>query len=412
MNGTVTRSKLNGDQPKVAIRLRENKTEILERWIKAARANVKGAQKHTDAILKNALPVLIDKMVQTLETPGMKESSVIQKEMEIAREHGRQRTELGNYSLGQVVHEYQLFRQIIFFTLEEGGPLPIRDRDVLLDAINFAVEKAVSEFSRVEHSNRDQAEDALKRAHAELDERVQNRTKELDQTKTEVWGLEEERNLRENFVSTLSHDLRTPLTAAKTSAPLVGRIVDSIDRADQMIQDLLDANLIRAGGKLPIHLESVNLNRLVQEVCEELSSVHGNRYQVEFNQEIQGQWDGIGVRRILENCMKNAQKYGSPDAKIIIRLSHDLKKEQVTISIHNLGNPIPPDDQKALFAPFHRTTQALNSGKKGWGLGLTLVRGMTEAHGGKVSVHSSQVDGTTFTILLPLDSSLFLSKLS
>jgi signal transduction histidine kinase len=73
----------------------------------------------------------------------------------------------------------------------------------------------------------------------------------------------------------------------------------------------------------------------------------------------------------------------------------------ITLSVHNRGEPIKSEDEENLFQLFHRGTGAQAAGKRGWGLGLTIVKGIAEAHGGRVRVESSQGRGTTFFIDLP-----------
>jgi len=92
-------------------------------------------------------------------------------------------------------------------------------------------------------------------------------------------------------------------------------------------------------------------------------------------------------------------KYG--DSNKPITLGVQRSSEGAEISVHNYGAVIPAEAHTSLFDPFMRST---TKGKTGWGLGLTLVRGATEAHGGKVTVESSEDKGTTFTIHLPADS--------
>jgi signal transduction histidine kinase len=75
--------------------------------------------------------------------------------------------------------------------------------------------------------------------------------------------------------------------------------------------------------------------------------------------------------------------------------------EQVELAVHNLGRPIPEEEQAILFQHFTRTKSAETSGKKGWGIGLTLVKGVAEAHGGSVQVESTPAHGTTFRVRLP-----------
>jgi signal transduction histidine kinase len=227
-------------------------------------------------------------------------------------------------------------------------------------------------------------------------------------------SLQEERELRERFVSTLAHDLRTPLTATKMSAQLLirhvddpvrlqklaGRIADNIDRADQMILDLLDASRIKAGQKLSLEVERCDLNEVARQTLEELSSIHGDRFVLQAPSSLEGFWSCSGVRRILENLCSNGVKYGAPHHPVTVSLERE--EGQVQLQVHNEGAPIPESELPNLFEPFRRSSAARASQQRGWGLGLTLVKGIAEAHGGTVSVRSSQAQGTVFTVTLPL----------
>lgn len=229
-----------------------------------------------------------------------------------------------------------------------------------------------------------------------------------------VADLQQEKELREKFVATLTHDLRTPMTSARMSAQLIQRkpektenvqnqvvrILNSVNRADQMIQDLLDTNRIRAGEKLPMNIDACNLNNIVTDVIENLITIHGGRFSFEVNDKhIMLNTSSLSITRILDNLINNAIKYGSPESDIHI----SLKKEhsQVEMAVKNFGNPIALEDQKNIFDQYKRSSAAEASNQKGWGLGLTLVRGLTEALGGNVNVHSNAQDGTTFKVVFP-----------
>ena len=110
---------------------------------------------------------------------------------------------------------------------------------------------------------------------------------------------------------------------------------------------------------------------------------------------------------MIENLCNNAIKYGSNSPVI---LSLEAAGKFVKISVHNKGSIISKEDQKSLFDQFRRTNEAEESGKKGWGIGLTLVQGVAEAHGGNVSVKSEAHTGTTFTVSLPIDARPFVQK--
>jgi signal transduction histidine kinase len=242
---------------------------------------------------------------------------------------------------------------------------------------------------------------------------ITERKKAEEALRESLSKLQEERALRELFVSTLAHDLRTPLTAAKMSAQLLlrgaddparlqklaSRITDNIDRADQMIRDLLDANRIKAGDQLPLEVGRCCLNEVARQTLEELSSIHGDRFVLRASSTIEGFWSASGIRRILENLCGNGVKYGAPHRPVTVSLA--VEEGRVEIQVHNEGTPIPAGDLPDLFEPFRRASTARASGARGWGLGLTLVKGLAEAHGGTVSVKSSEGQGTVFTVKLP-----------
>ncbi|HEX8434471.1 PAS domain S-box protein [Archangium sp.] len=237
-----------------------------------------------------------------------------------------------------------------------------------------------------------------------------------EDAETAAHQLRLERDLREQFVSSLSHDLRTPLTAARMGAQMIPRqpnlpdkvyslaakVRHNIDRADQMITDLLDASRIRAGQGLPIAVAPGDLRQLVAGTLEDLATVHGERFSLRGEEQLHGSWDAQALRRLTENLCNNAIKYGDPTGRVTVTLEQD--GDQVELSVHNWGRPIPPEEQEGLFQHFTRAKSAEASGKKGWGIGLTLVKGVAEAHGGSVRVESTAETGTTFRVRLPRDS--------
>ena len=225
--------------------------------------------------------------------------------------------------------------------------------------------------------------------------------------------LKQERELRERFVSTLAHDLRSPITTSKLNAQMLFRypekreqflnkILNGLDRADRMIQDLLDANRIQVGKSLPVTVEMCEINSIIPEIIEELTTVHGSRFNLEMSERIEGYCSPEALRRIIENLASNAVKYGEAEKPVTISISRIGRL--MRISVHNYGNPLTPEQQATIFEPFQRTKTAETGGKLGWGLGLTLVRGLAEALKGKVWVESSEEKGTIFTVELPLDA--------
>lgn len=236
------------------------------------------------------------------------------------------------------------------------------------------------------------------------------------QLRLQLKDLEIERDLREQFMATLTHDLRTPLSVTKMAIEVVAdpnvaqkerdeftqMISDSMDRADHMIRDLLDVLTIKANERISLDIQEWHLNDLVKRSLAALTQLHGERFILEASQEIYGYWDRIALQRMIENLCTNAVKYG--DKKKPVAVSLKLFGEKLEVAVHNHGTPIPAEHLTTLFEPYRRLDNARSSRQKGWGIGLTLVRGFAEAHSGKATADSSVEKGTTFTLHLPRDA--------
>lgn len=219
---------------------------------------------------------------------------------------------------------------------------------------------------------------------------------------------------RDQFVATLSHDLRSPLTTVKGNAELLQarwaqvaspekllhKIIASVDRADGMIQDLLDASRMETEPRIELVPCRADLRELLLEATEGLSGLHGDRFRLSASGDFEGQWYCEAFRRVVENLATNAAKYGDPEAPVTLQLSRTA--DAVVLAVHNDGQPIPLDEQKAIFQPYHRASTSLSSGKKGWGLGLAVVRRIADALGGRVELDSGPEKGTTFLFAFPI----------
>lgn len=239
---------------------------------------------------------------------------------------------------------------------------------------------------------------------------------ERDLSRTHAEAMVMEAEYRNRFIATLTHDLRSPLAAAMTGAELIARapektekvrtwahrISTAVERTDRMISDLLDATRLQAGEQLPLEFEHTDLKPIVGELCDDLTTRHGTRFAVLTEGQTSGFWSPDGLRRVLDNLLVNAVKYGDAGQPVTVRVRS--LADRLLLSVHNEGTMIATDDQEKLFVAYHRTSLARTSGKVGWGLGLTLVKGIVEAHRGIVKVESYPKEGTTFTIDLPLDS--------
>lgn len=235
----------------------------------------------------------------------------------------------------------------------------------------------------------------------------------------DVTDLRDLERQREQYISLISHDLLGPLAAAHMGAQLLtehGRsaadepqvvtmISRSLARMDRMVRDLLDVQRLKARQSLVLHLAECDAVSIAEDLARELATLHGDRFQLDAVDPARGIWSAEELRRALWNLALNAVKYGSRHTPIVLSVRHT--PSGVALSVHNSGTPIPPEEQARLFAPFAQSQSAVARGPGGWGLGLTLVRGCAEAHGGTVRVESGPESGTTFTIELPLDARLY-----
>lgn len=228
--------------------------------------------------------------------------------------------------------------------------------------------------------------------------------------------LRTERELRERFVAVLAHDLLGPLVAAKMGMQLLVshpellverssvamRVIRDIDRTDAMVRDLLDVHQIRAGHRLSLRLGKTDLVAVARDVVQDLKVLHGDRFVVTSAEQEWGFWSAHDMRRALWNLVSNAVKYGRDGTSIGIRIVES--GGTVELSVHNEGPVIDAGEHATLFDPFSRAVSVQAAAQRGWGLGLTLVKGCAEAHGGTVAIESDPEKGTTFTLRFPVDA--------
>jgi signal transduction histidine kinase len=236
----------------------------------------------------------------------------------------------------------------------------------------------------------------------------------IEKLRVGVERLDAERVVRERFVNLLAHDLRGPLGVSKMNAQmlaarpelreqtsaLAGRIEKSIERAETMIRDLLDAHRLRAGHRLPLKLKRCDLMEIVRDATEDLPASDRARLVVQGPAHLEGQWDPDLLRRALWNLVTNAVKYGATDTPISVTTGHS--QTVAWTAVHNWGASISQEEQQHLFEPFTRTHGTEAGTQRGWGLGLTLVQGVAVSHGGTVEVSSQPESGTAFTLRIPL----------
>jgi signal transduction histidine kinase len=173
-------------------------------------------------------------------------------------------------------------------------------------------------------------------------------------------------------------------------------------RLGRLVDSLLDASRISAG-RLQLQLEAFDLGELAREVTERLegeASRAGCALSVELAPAA-GTWDRLRLEQVLVNLLTNALKYaaGRP-VHVQVRVAAG---ERVQLSVRDHGIGIAGEDVERIFGMFERAVPIRHYG--GLGLGLSIVRQIVEAHGGRVEVESAPHEGSTFTVSLPLHAS-------
>jgi two-component system, sensor histidine kinase and response regulator len=252
----------------------------------------------------------------------------------------------------------------------------------------------------------------LYRQRRELAETVEALRASAEERERLVRELTESLRLADMFSAVLGHDLRNPLSVITTSAetllrrapedPLrrpAQRILSSGQRMGRMIEELLDMARARMTGGFPLSPCETDLLSLCRRVVADHEISHGAR-GISFSHEGDpgGFWDEDRLFQVLANLIGNALEHGRKGAPIAVRVD-GTGREQVVISVHS-GGAIPPAMMPYLFDPF-RVRQKQQSGSRGLGLGLYIVREIVEAHGGQVDVTSSEAAGTLFVVTLP-----------
>ena len=217
------------------------------------------------------------------------------------------------------------------------------------------------------------------------------------------------------FVGTLVHDFRGPLAAVHNSAQallvrrklddeqvhLVSQIETSTSLINQLVSDLIDAIRIRLHEDIPIAPAPMDIEAAIQEAAKEVQAAHPDRtILIETSGDLEGEWDRARVGQVLSNLIGNAVLHGLKTSAIAVAAKG--AGQEVILSVHNDG-AIPPNAVATVFDPLLRgeDENQIQSEKARLDLGLFVAKGIVTAHGGKITVISSDEEGTTFTAHLP-----------
>lgn len=232
----------------------------------------------------------------------------------------------------------------------------------------------------------------------------------------DVTHFKELNEMKSEFVATVSHDLRAPLTFMRgyaTMLLMVGdlndrqrdylqRILDGIEQMNGLVGDLLDLRRVEAG--VGIRQEPCRLGLVMVEAVEAMRARATNK-GVDLRMEpSEGSPTIIGdrtlLRQAISNLVDNAVKYTPSGGEVIVGL--DVTEDTTTVRVSDTGIGIAPEDQVRLFEKFYRIKRRETGSVQGTGLGLALVKSIVERHGGQVGVESALNHGSTFYIQLQL----------
>jgi signal transduction histidine kinase len=311
---------------------------VFAEWEKRVCTSIKGAGALPYPILINTFPTLYDNLAEAL-SPDYPRTSAGVVTPSVAMEHGGERARLTHYDAPTILSEYQILRSTIIDVLKQHD-VAINDDEmhILSSSFDACIRESVAAFTLAQSA------------------------------------------FREQVVATIAHDLRMPLAAASMVTQLIPRIRgfekidclankidDNLIRIDQMIKDLLDTVMFQRGERLALHLCHFDIVELVSEVGEQATAVYGPRFEM-TGSSIWGWWGRDAIKRALENLIGNAVKYGARDTPI--RITCNEYHERLLLSVHNHGDPIPPDGVETLFQVFRRAKAEKEGQQQGWGIGL------------------------------------------
>lgn len=222
-----------------------------------------------------------------------------------------------------------------------------------------------------------------------------------------------------NLITSVAHDLRTPVTSIMgylelamdmEHHPLEERqkfaaiALQKAVRLERLIQDLFSYTRLM-NGEITLHRSEIDLVQLVRQMVEEFYPIFQDHdLECTYHSNINSQMmvlDGEMIARAVQNLLSNAAKYGKDGKQITVNI--EKLDQEIQISVTNFGQIIPEESLSSIFQKFYRVEQSRSTDTGGAGLGLNIAYEIIQLHGGKIEV-SSSIQGTQFTIALPLDT--------
>ena len=357
---------------KAARLLKENNKEIIKKWEEKVNSEIEVSQKTSSLALRNQLPHILEDIAEIMERHNdfepAKNDEEYKKIIKNSLDHGRHRATTTNYTVAEILKEYFVLYRVLTDNLREANVYDESTSSILKYTLEMAMIKSASSFTSAIN------------------------------------------DMKEKLVGTLAHDIRNPISYAFLALDLLDpedspetieetkkMATSSLNYSLKLIEGLLDAISVEAGEGITLNFEKANIYKDIEWVIEEAKMIFTPEIILTSNSSsIIGVFDGTAIRRMLENLVTNAVKYGDQTHPIQVNV-HEFENS-FNLTVHNKGIPIPEEKQAEIFNYLEQSKSYNGDGIRSWGIGLSLVKAVTEAHGGEVELTSTKKQGTTFKI--------------
>lgn len=239
----------------------------------------------------------------------------------------------------------------------------------------------------------------------------------IEDTANLIRREQEQEDRKQELITQMAHDLRTPLTSVYGYLKIIEEDVEmdpdqeraylatACRKAEQlkvMIEDLFEYTKL-CDDDFPLQKSTVDMVCLIEQVADEMYPIFEDKgIECTIHTDVKSlpmNVDAALMARLFDNLLNNAVKYGADGKKIIIRLQE--RRDDYLFMVTNYGDVIAQEDLSRLFEKFYRTDQSRSSSTGGTGLGLAIASNIVRLHGGQISCTSDETNGTSFIISLP-----------
>ena len=365
--------------------IRDNSAAIIAEWEAFAGTLAPASEATSPLSLRNHIKYILEFIADDIDSPQTDAEQVSKSQGKNARHSTDSVAEVhaalrqaGGFNMDQMVSEYRALRASVVklwgAQVSETTPRDIVDLTRFNEAIDQEMTESISYYSmKVERS-------------------------------------------RHLFLGIIGHDLRNPVGAMTMAAELIGRIGSlserqsmlisqisaSSTRAMEILDQLLDLTRARLGSGLRVIRDQMDMAFVARQLVDEMRAAHPERtFAVDVTGDTEGKWDRPRIGQVFSNLLGNAVQYGFEDLAINVTVRGET--DDVAVSIHNDGVPIPPGAIVGLFDAMVRSGngEGAHLGSNNLGLGLYITKEIVSAHGGTIRVTSSENHGTTFTAHFP-----------